>query len=66
VECFGDLRVDFSVDSSDTHWLINACSNDFLELAPLNGFEESPYKNRYLAEMSKMQKITPFQSVSEY
>lgn len=55
-DCFGDLRLDFSIDCTGKCWLINACSNDYLEFSPLDGFEESPYKTRYLSEMKKMQK----------
>jgi len=53
-ECFGDFRLDFSVDCTGKFWLINACSNDYLDFIPLDDFEESPHKSRYLADMKKM------------
>jgi hypothetical protein len=30
-DCFGDLRLDFSIDCTGKYWLINACSDDYLE-----------------------------------
>jgi hypothetical protein len=30
-DCFGDLRLDFSIDCTGKYWLTNACSNDYLE-----------------------------------
>lgn len=65
-ECFGDLRLDFCVDSSGQYWLTHVCSNDYLEFMPLDDFEDSPHKTRYLAEMTKMQNPVFSPTVSDY
>jgi len=50
-ECYGDLRVDFCIDSASKYWFVNACSNDYLDFIPLDDFEESPYRAKYLLDM---------------
>jgi hypothetical protein len=54
------------VDSTGKYWLINACSCDFLDFMPLDDYEESPNKNRYISEMKKMQHPLPVHTISDY
>ena len=48
VDCFDDLRLEFILDSCDQYWLYHMASQDFQEYLPLEDYNESPHKDKFI------------------
>jgi hypothetical protein len=64
-KCFNDLRCDFVVDSGGRPWLVNACSQDYLDFQAIDNTSGSPHKIQILKQMQSQVKIAQIAAVSE-